>query len=122
VDEQEGFFAKHEALQRLVVDNPELEHLEKMISGFNVFEAIGVVRQELKHSDFLAFLLEPRGSHGLGDAFAKRLLQAALPSPSAAVLPVTPWRSTCGIFEEWRLSGSATASMCSCWIGTMNWR
>jgi hypothetical protein len=90
VDVREGFVAEHEALQRLVVGNPDLENLERMISGFNIFEDIGVVRQELRHSDFFAFLLETRGSHGLGNAFAKRLLQAALSSPSAAGLRVTP--------------------------------
>lgn len=78
------------SLQRLVVDNPELERLERLISGFNIFEAVGAVRQELRHSDFLAFLLDPRANHGLGDAFAKRLLQAVLSSPDAENLPVTP--------------------------------
>ena len=34
-----------------------LEKLEGMLSGFNIFEAIGAVNRELRHSDFLAFLL-----------------------------------------------------------------
>jgi predicted transcriptional regulator of viral defense system len=45
---------------------------------FNIFEAIGAVRQELRHSDFLAFLLNPRANHRLGDAFLKRLLKHVL--------------------------------------------
>lgn len=98
--EQKGYFVEREALQRLVVDNLDLERLERMISGFNIFEAIGVVRQELRHSDFLAFLLDPRVSHGLGDAFAKRFLQVALSSPSAAKVPVTPLE-----IDLWNLRG-----------------
>jgi hypothetical protein len=42
-----------------------LEKLEGMLSGFNIFEAIGAVNRELRHSDFLAFLLEPTEKHGL---------------------------------------------------------
>ena len=49
-----------------------------MLSQFNIFEAIGVDRQELRHSSFLSFLLDPQKPHGLGDAFAKRLLQRVL--------------------------------------------
>jgi hypothetical protein len=77
------------ALEAFVVDNPELERLEALLDQFNIFEAIGVVRQELRHSDFLAFLLDPHQKHGLRDAFARRLLQKALVS-SEASLPISP--------------------------------
>jgi hypothetical protein len=76
-------------LQDLVVDNPDLEKLESLLDQFNIFEAIGAVRQEVRHSDFLAFLLNPRQNHGLGDVFTKRLLQKAI-SQSAVQIPVTP--------------------------------
>ena len=62
------------ALEALVVDNPDLERLEALLDQFNIFEAIGAVRQEVRHSDFLAFLLNPQQNHGLGDTFLKRLL------------------------------------------------
>ena len=65
-------------LEALVVDNPELEQIEALLDQFNIFEAIGAWRVELRHSDFLSFLLNPSQSHGLGDLFAKRLLQKAL--------------------------------------------
>lgn len=44
-------------LEAFVVGNPDLERLETLLDQFNMFEAIGAVRQELRHSDFLAFLL-----------------------------------------------------------------
>jgi hypothetical protein len=78
------------ALETLVVDNPDLERLETLLDRFNIFEAIGVVRQELRHSDFLAFLLDPRANHGLGDTFAKRLLQRVLATARDASVSVTP--------------------------------
>ena len=34
--------------------------------GFNLFEAVGAIRGELRHSNFLAFILSPARSHGLG--------------------------------------------------------
>jgi len=64
-------------LEDLVLD-PLLEELEARIEKFNIFEAIGAVRQESRHSDFLAFLLHPTQNHGLGDVFLKRLLQKAI--------------------------------------------
>jgi hypothetical protein len=66
------------------VDNPELEQLEATIGQFNLFEAIGAVRMELRHSDFLAYLLDPAQNHGLGDLFLKRLLQKILASTDRA--------------------------------------
>jgi len=53
-------------LEALIVDNPDLERLEALLEQFNIFEALGVVWVELRHSDFLAFPLNPRQSHGLG--------------------------------------------------------
>lgn len=77
------------ALQDFIVGNAELEKLEALLDRFNIFEAVGMERQEIRHSKFLAFLLDPNESHGMGDAFAKRLLQrAAMDAGSAA--PVTP--------------------------------
>ncbi len=76
-------------LEAFVVENEDLERLEALLGRFNIFEAIGVVRQEVRHSDFLAYLLDPRGNHGLRDAFVKRLLQKALTLNEIA-LPVSP--------------------------------
>ena len=59
-------------------------------NAFNLFDAIGVANQELRHSDFLAFLLRPDKAHGLGDTFLKWfLLHALSASPAPPVLPET---------------------------------
>jgi hypothetical protein len=79
-----------QALEALVVDNPELERLEALLDQFNIFEAVGVVRQELRHSHFLAFLLSPQQPHGLGDHFARRLLQRVLAQAGDSSLPISP--------------------------------
>jgi hypothetical protein len=77
-------------LEALIVDNKELEQLESLLEQFNIFEAIGAVRQELRHSDFLAFLLDPQQNHGLGDTFAKKLLQRLLSNFERSRFPVSP--------------------------------
>jgi hypothetical protein len=67
-----------EALEALQADTPELERLEGLLHRFNFFETIGFVGQELMHSRFLAFLLDPNQSHGLGVLFLKRFLEAEI--------------------------------------------
>src|SRR5216684_6056912 len=79
--------ASQKDLEALVVDNPDLERLEALLDQFNIFEALGAVRQELRHSDFLAFLLDPQRPHRLGDLFAKRLLQSAIRNKDNSAIP-----------------------------------
>lgn len=77
----------------------ELQHLDKVISRFNLFEALGLVRLELYHSNFLAFLLNPKQTHNLGNIFVKKLLQKLLAFPNSYLLPIT--RTD---LESWELS------------------
>ena len=78
------------ALEDFLVGNRDLERLEALLDRFNILEALGVVRQELRHSDFLRFLLDPRNPHGLGDTFVKRLLQKILVARGDVPVSVTP--------------------------------
>lgn len=57
-------------------DDPALILLKHLVSGFNIFEAIGATNNELRHSSLLAFLLDPQQSHGLGDGFPRAFLKA----------------------------------------------
>ena len=41
---------------------------------FNLFEAVNMVRQEIRHSRFLAFLLDPSESHDSATNFSARYL------------------------------------------------
>jgi PD-(D/E)XK nuclease superfamily len=79
-----------EKLVALVIDNPELEALEAQLEQFNIFDALDAVRQEARHSAFLAFLLNPQQNHGLDDILIKRLLQKALLSNRELSAPITP--------------------------------
>ncbi len=97
-----------QALEAFVVENADLEMLEGLLEQFNIFEAVGVVRQELRHSDFLAFLLDPRQNHRLGDAFARRLLQKILidardPAPPLSPVHLDAWDlGRLAVRREWQ--------------------
>jgi len=65
-------------LQALEADE-DLAALRRPPVTFNIFEATGDVRHELRHSHLLYFLLNPRETHGLEDKFIKSLLQKVLP-------------------------------------------
>lgn len=39
----------YQLLENLVIDNPDLARLETLLGQFNIFEALGAVRVELRH-------------------------------------------------------------------------
>jgi len=57
-----------------LVNDSRLTHLEKLITRFNPFKIIGVERREIKHSNVLSWMFEPKGHHGFGDRFVKDFL------------------------------------------------
>lgn len=77
------------ALEAFLIDNPDLERLEFLLDEFNIFESLGAVHVEIRHSEFLAFLMRPDQSHGLGDIFVKRFLQIAVAGVDPEDLPFT---------------------------------
>ena len=70
-----------EALRSFVDDNEDLEQLETILDRFNLFESLGLVRQEIRHSAFIRWFLDPSETHGLGDfplrQFLRRVIKPA---------------------------------------------
>ena len=64
-------------LEKFIFNNETLEKLESIIDRFNIFTSLGVVNQELRHSSFLAWLLDPSETHNLSDYFTSRFLKLA---------------------------------------------
>ena len=54
--------------------DPDLAHLGEMLTEFDALELLGVSRFEETHSDILAWLLDPRGNHLMGDFFLRSFL------------------------------------------------
>lgn len=67
-----------EALEHFVVQNEALSELETRIGRFNIFDALGTVNAEIRHSNFLAWLLDPGESHGQGGLFLNAFLMDLL--------------------------------------------
>ena len=63
-----------EILERFVTDNKDLGELESQLQEFNMFEALGLVQSEIRHSNFIAWIMDPKETHGMGDYFLKRFL------------------------------------------------
>ncbi len=61
-------------LERFVVENDELLELEEHIGRFNIFDALRIEHVEIRHSNFLAWLLDPAESHRQGSLFLKAIL------------------------------------------------
>lgn len=80
------------ALERFVTHNDELRQLEDRIGRFNIFDALRVTRDELKHSNFLAWLLDPAESHGQGALFLRAVLMDLLSRArdGGYAVPVSP--------------------------------
>ncbi|HJV86601.1 MAG TPA: PD-(D/E)XK nuclease family protein [Noviherbaspirillum sp.] len=64
-------------IQNILVDEAFVA-LDRQLSGFNFFDVLNLRNAEIRHTRFLAHLLDPLASHGLGDVFLRAfLLQAA---------------------------------------------
>jgi hypothetical protein len=81
-----------QALERFVAENDDLLALEEQIGRFNIFDALGIARIEIRHSNFFAWLLTPSESHGQGDLFLKAFLMDVLRKARQkdAVPPISP--------------------------------
>lgn len=65
-------------LDRFLADNPEFGQLSDRLAQFNIFGVLGVEDAEIRHSNTLAWLLNPEESHGLGGLVLRRILSSIL--------------------------------------------
>lgn len=64
-----------ELLENLILRNPELDRLENLLSEFNIFETLDLRHAEIRHSNVLAWLLNPHENHGLASYFTRQFLK-----------------------------------------------
>jgi hypothetical protein len=65
-------------LDNFLVNNVELEELSARLSTFNIFNVLRIENKEIRHSNALAWLIDPQESHGLGQIFLRRFLSTIL--------------------------------------------
>lgn len=64
-----------EKLEQFILNNPDLDRLEEMLSDFNLFETLDLVNAEIRHSNVLSWLLNPNENHGLNTYFLNIFLK-----------------------------------------------
>jgi hypothetical protein len=64
---------------RLLKDS-DFDKLELGLKNPNIFQILNISKNEIRHSNFLAWLLNPQESHKLNDIFLKRFLREVFSS------------------------------------------
>lgn len=57
------------------ITDPDFEKLELAMREPNIFRALAIERQEIRHSNFFAYLLDPGENHGLGEILLRKFLR-----------------------------------------------
>jgi hypothetical protein len=79
-----------------LLDDSNFHELDRRVGRFNLFEAVGGVRAELRHSNFLAFIFSPTEATGWGPScWSARFGQSSNRwPPRTARCAHSSWRST----------------------------
>jgi len=67
--------SNEEALRNFLIDIDCLDELLPWSGKFNIFDVLKASRTEIRHSNMLAWLLDPNENHGIGDLFLRLMLQ-----------------------------------------------
>ncbi len=60
---------------KALLNDPDFERLELELGKPNIFQILNIGNAEIRHSNFLAWLLNPTESHGLGKVFLIKFLR-----------------------------------------------
>ena len=71
------------ALKDFLLDIDCLNELQKWGNQFNLFDVLKANRTEIRHSNVLAWLLNPNENHNLGDVFIKEIFQEFIKNKSS---------------------------------------
>ena len=64
----------------LLLNDEDFDRLDLGLKNPNIFEILRISKNEIRHSNFLSWLLDPNGTHKLGDIFLKRFLREVFSS------------------------------------------
>lgn len=81
------YVPSHDDLESLFINNEKLDRVGAYLNRFNPIKTMQMEGMEIRHSAILAWLLDPRETHGFGDRFLKAFLCEALRGRSASVGP-----------------------------------
>lgn len=101
--------SEKEILEEFIHENAELERLEEIVDEFNIFTTLDIVNSEIRHSNFLSWLMNPNESHGLGYYFLASFLKkisfkaSSLGIEGPSIFDIDSWKfDDTEILREWR--------------------
>ncbi|MDK1492465.1 PD-(D/E)XK nuclease family protein [Sinorhizobium sp. 7-81] len=100
-------FPTPKELEDLFVNNRDLQRVAAYLNRFNPIRTMRMDGMEIRHSSILAWLLDPRETHGLSDRFLRGFLceamrgQSALGSPTALEIAQADLRDA-EVRREWQ--------------------
>jgi len=96
-------------LEDFIINNKDLEHLENIVNDFNIFTSLNLINNEIRHSNFLSWLLNPKENHNLKDYFLSSLLKVISMKASSlgiftlSIFDIDNWNFVeTEILREWR--------------------
>ena len=96
--------ASVQALKEFLLKIDSLRELKK--TSFNVFDVLKISRTEIRHSNVLAWLLDPNGNHGYSHEFIAllnfSLVRAGFVSPKDEFKLLTMKYSDVVVLREWQ--------------------
>ena len=63
-----------------LLKDEDFDRLDLGLKNPNIFQILRITKNEIRHSNFLSWLLDPNESHKLGDIFLKRFLREVFSS------------------------------------------
>ena len=91
------------AIKEFLLDIQCLDKLSQWSGHFNLFDVLKVSKTEIRHSNILAWLLDPSENHGLGDAVLRRMIQRLVsrsPQADAFLILLKDFRDV-SVLREW---------------------
>ncbi|MBR3258016.1 MAG: PD-(D/E)XK nuclease family protein, partial [Eggerthellaceae bacterium] len=92
------------ALKEFLLDIDCLDALDEWANTLNIFDVLKISRAEIRHSNMLAWLLNPNENHGLGDRVIRGFLQYYAECRPEEADIFTALLMNCGgfsIYREW---------------------
>ena len=71
------------ALKKFLLDISCLDQLSEWTKKFNLFNVLKISRAEIRHSNVLAWMLNPNENHGFGDSILRGFIQYAVSTLTA---------------------------------------
>lgn len=100
-------------LNDFVLNREALSELDPYVNEVNIFGILKLREHEIRHSNVLAWLLDPKGSHGIGDSFIKLFVSYVIRNNTDKGYNVMGWSyldySDCEVIREkhWKDTGKA---------------